>query len=72
MVKDSRHFNQRVLAGQQRMEIGGMQDETGEKDDDMAVFRGPNMQDEYGGIVENIAAVESEPEEGRERDKNHH
>lgn len=60
-----------MAAGQQRIEISSQHDETGYKEDDMAAFGGPNVQNEYGGIVENIAAVDSEPEEGRERDQNH-
>jgi hypothetical protein len=52
------------------MDIGGQQDETGEKDDEMVAYDEQNHND-YHGIVENIAAVDSEPEEGRERDMNH-
>lgn len=55
------------MAGQQRVDIGGYQDEMGDKGDGELAVQNP-----YDAVDENIAANDSEPEEGRERDKNHH
>jgi len=50
-------------------DVGGFQDEAGEQEDDMPVLGSQEIQSFVGN---NDADNNSEPEEGRERDNNHH
>ena len=54
------------------MDIGGYQDEMGDKDEEELVAIGQGVLDEYAQMADKNAVNDSEPEEGRERDKMHH